>query len=403
MHSLLSRQMKRHLSGAINLDGLKDFLTAVDRAYEEFDTDRKMLERSMEISSQELSNAYADLRGIFKTCPDTFIRISSDGTVLGTNVSSSKDLMLPAASLIGKKIQSIPNSKVSQLFANAINAVGVSNGMSSFEYELEFPGEEKVFEARLLKIDEQHILVIIRNITERARLEKMLVRSEKMAAVGQLAAGVAHEINNPLGIILGFAQAAVRNMKDVALEIPLKSIEREAMRCKTLVQDLLTFSRVSKGEREPLDLNKAVDSAMSLIKTKAKVCGIAVNTELDEALPRTFANCNQIQQIIINLASNGIDAMKPGGTVTVKTETTKERSLSWVCLKVSDTGSGIPSDVLNRIFEPFFTTKEVGKGTGLGLSLVHEIVKKHSGSIDVESRPGFTEFVVKLPSYQKAE
>jgi PAS domain S-box-containing protein len=242
------------------------------------------------------------------------------------------------------------------------------------------------------------LIVIARDMTERKRLEIMIRRSEKLSAVGQLAAGVAHEINNPLGVIMGYAQALVRRVAPGdALEVPLRSIEREAVRCKNLVQDLLTFSRVSKVEREPMDLNKTVLAALSLVTAQAKMSQVTVQHELADNLPRVLGNPNQVQQVVINLATNAIDAMGNSGILKVKTELIEEGPLSWVGLKMIDTGSGVLPELLTKIFEPFFTTKDVGKGTGLGLSLVHEIVKKHSGMIDVQSRPGHTEFCVKFP------
>jgi nitrogen-specific signal transduction histidine kinase/HAMP domain-containing protein len=229
------------------------------------------------------------------------------------------------------------------------------------------------------------------------KLQERLLQTEKMAAVGQLAAGVSHEINNPLGVILGFAQGLCRRLEPGhALEVPLRSIEREAMRCKDLVQDLLTFSRASHVEREPMDINAAVEGALSLIQAQARMDRAEVRQVLAPGLPKVYGSKNQIQQVVINLAKNALDAMPQGGAVTVLTEL-EEGSRSWVRLRVQDQGTGIPPEILPRIFEPFFTTKPVGRGTGLGLSLVYEIVKKHSGTLDVKSRPGATEFIIRLP------
>ncbi|HVO32911.1 MAG TPA: PAS domain S-box protein, partial [Elusimicrobiota bacterium] len=237
-----------------------------------------------------------------------------------------------------------------------------------------------------------------RDISERRKLESAMRQSEKLSAVGQLAAGVAHEINNPLGVILGFAQAIARRVKPGdSLELPLKSIEREAVRCKNLVQDLLTFSRASRLEREPIDLNRAITSALSLINAQARVAHVEVKQEFDDELPHVLGNMNQIQQVVINLTNNAMDAMKDGGLLTIKTERYVDGPLTWACLWIIDNGPGIPLDIQPRIFEPFFTTKPVGKGTGLGLSLVHEIVQKLSGTIHMKSEPGRTEFCVKLP------
>ena len=146
-----------------------------------------------------------------------------------------------------------------------------------------------------------------------------------------------------------------------------------------------------------MDLNRAVEGALSLITAQARLRKVQVVQELAPDLPQVLGNLNQVQQVVVNLANNAMDAMNESGTITVKTERAAGRERSWVLLRVIDTGSGIPPEILPRIFEPFFTTKPIGKGTGLGLGLVHEIVEKHAGTIEVESRPGRTEFRVKFP------
>ncbi len=235
-------------------------------------------------------------------------------------------------------------------------------------------------------------------LAELKQTQNKLILSEKLSSLGELAAGVAHEINNPLGVILGFSQAVTRRLQPQdPLQLPLKSIEQEALRCKNIVQDLLTFSRTNPLDRQPIDLNEAVEGALSLIQAKARVAQSTVEKELGSNLKRVLANKTQIQQVVINLSLNALDAMEKGGVLIVKTEPQIHQSRSWVCLKVADNGSGIPADVLPHIFEPFYTTKPAGKGTGLGLSLIYEIVKNHSGTIEVESRSGCTEFCVKFP------
>lgn len=237
-------------------------------------------------------------------------------------------------------------------------------------------------------------------ITERKKAEAMARAAEKLSTIGQLAAGVAHEINNPLGVILGFAQGAMRRVEaGTPLEMAMKSIERESLRCKTLVQELLAFSRTSQGEgRVGMDLNEAVERTMTLVTARAKTSRAEVRKNLTPNLCPMLGNADQIQQIVINLATNAMDAMgDSGGALTIATEIVREEGKPWVRLSVSDAGPGIPADALPHIFEPFFTTKPVGKGTGLGLYLIHEIVVKHEGSIHVETRPGFTEFAIRFP------
>lgn len=250
------------------------------------------------------------------------------------------------------------------------------------------------FDAQALERSIRHALFRAKSQSEQQRLQGMVIQSEKMSAVGQLAAGVAHEINNPLSVILGFAQAILaRSPIDSVLQNPLKSIERETLRCRNLVQALLTFSRAGQDERMMAKLNDTVRDALSLIQAEAKLMKVDVKTDLSPDVPVLFCNPNQIQQVIINLSNNAIDAMGSGGCLEVGTKLRGD----YAVIQVTDTGSGIAAHVLPRIFEPFFTTKPVGKGTGLGLSLAYEIVQKHGGKIDVQSRPGETIFSVQIP------
>jgi signal transduction histidine kinase len=179
----------------------------------------------------------------------------------------------------------------------------------------------------------------------------------------------------------------------------LQSIVREAVRCKNLVQGLLTFSRIENAEKEYLDLKSSLESALSLVKAQTTVSDIEFDEEIQEGLPEVAVNRNQFQQVIINLCNNAVDAMPWGGRLAVRMRGVQDQDKEWVQVEVVDTGTGMTKEVRERIFEPFFTTKEVGKGTGLGLSLVYEIVRKHEGSIAVESQPGQgATFTVRFPS-----
>src|SRR3989339_1046352 len=252
------------------------------------------------------------------------------------------------------------------------------------------------------------VVMIIKDIRERKKYEKEntelqrhLMQSEKMVAVGQLAGGVAHEINNPMGVILGFAQSVGKNIKEGdSLYMPLKSIEREAIRCKKLVSNLLTFSRIEKTGIEIVEINSAIEETISLIEAQAKTRGIEIIKQYASNLLRIKVNRSQIQQVIVNLCNNAMDAMPQGGKITITTTVAAEQSsaniskanalpLQFIVITISDTGVGMSEEVKKHIFEPFYTTKEVGKGTGLGLSICYEIVKKHNGIIEVES-PTFT-------------
>ena len=251
---------------------------------------------------------------------------------------------------------------------------------------------------------------IMMNVLEQKTIElhktqAQLLQSSKMSAVGQLAGGVAHEINNPMTVILGFSQSIIKKIREEdPLYLPLKSIEREAIRCKKLIADLLTFSRTGKTQAEMADLNLTIEETVSIVEAQTKVKNIEIIKKYEENLPQLTINKNQIQQVVINLCSNAIDAMPEGGTIILATKSsshltaTREEAEKFIEISVSDTGKGMAEEVTRHVFEPFFTTKETGKGTGLGLSICYEIVKKHNGEITVESEPGRgTKFSIKLP------
>lgn len=215
--------------------------------------------------------------------------------------------------------------------------------------------------------------------------QEQLVQAAKLGAVGHLAAGLAHEINNPLGVILGFAQGlAERLPEDEGLHMPVASIVREALRCKALVQELLTFARTAKRTAEDVDPNELLRGVSQLLEARAGTQGTKVLLELDTEVPFVRANRGQLHQVMVNLGNNALDAVQAGGTVLLRSR----MSGGAVRLEVEDTGLGIPDEVQPHVFEPFFTTKDVGKGTGLGLSLAHEIVEQHGGRIDIETEAG---------------
>lgn len=249
-------------------------------------------------------------------------------------------------------------------------------------------------------------VLVARDIRERKELESRVAQSEKLSAIGQLAAGVAHEINNPLGVILGFAQSLCRTIDDNSeLSLPLRSIERESLRCKELVQSLLTFARQERRQLEPMDLRAAVSSALVLLQPQVRLRNVDLSLEpLAGSTPLMIdGNANQIRQIVINLCSNALDAAALGGHVRVACRRREDKGRAWARLEVRDDGAGIPPEIRRRIFDPFFTTKEPGKGTGLGLSLVYELVRHHHGLIDFESQEGLgTSFFVDFPLREDA-
>ena len=224
-----------------------------------------------------------------------------------------------------------------------------------------------------------------------------LVQSEKMAAFGQLGAGIAHEIKNPLAGILGLTQLSLRKIEqDSALAKNLSIIEKETNRCTTIIQNLLKFARQEKVAFEPVEVNRVVEDSIAIVEHQLAMNRVTLQKNLAQEIPLISGNANQIQQVLINLMINAEQAMEGrAGDVTL---TTSNQNSGYVQIQVRDTGPGIPEDLQAKIFEPFFTTKEVGKGTGLGLSVSYGIIQEHGGDIQVKSASGKgTAFNISLP------
>jgi two-component system NtrC family sensor kinase len=227
------------------------------------------------------------------------------------------------------------------------------------------------------------------------------LRVERMASIGKLAAVVAHEINNPLAGILTYAKLLkkrlsrdlVVNQENISM---LDLVESESRRCGDIVKNLMTFARPTSMNREPADLNGIIDRCVRLVQHQLKLKNIELHQQLDADLPQVRCDAGQIEQVILALVMNAIDAMTNGGNLSLCS-----RKLSYsaeVQIEVRDDGVGMPKEVLAKMFEPFFTTKEHGRGLGLGLAISRNIVERHAGKIEVASEPGHgTTFTITLP------
>ncbi|MFN2501172.1 MAG: PAS domain-containing sensor histidine kinase [Pyrinomonadaceae bacterium] len=252
--------------------------------------------------------------------------------------------------------------------------------------------------------DVTHVITVGEDVTMRVNAVQAINRAEKLAAVGRLAAGVVHEINNPLATIAACAEALEQRIDEGAFETSdseadlteyLGLIKSEAFRCKTITTDLLDFSRVRAGERSSIDAGDILRSAANLISHQKRGHGVSQEIEVAPDLPLISADAGQIQQAVIALATNGIDAMSGSGKLTFRAFSNGGR----VVIEIEDTGVGIPTENMSKIFEPFFTTKEVGKGTGLGLAVCYGIISEHGGRLSVRSNVGRgTTFSIFLPA-----
>ena len=224
-----------------------------------------------------------------------------------------------------------------------------------------------------------------------------IAEAERLAMIGQLAAGVAHEINNPLTGILLYCDLVIKSMPESSDQRKnLERIDNEAKRCKTIVKGLLDFARQTETEIKPAPINEIVDDALALVKNQPLFHNIDIDSRVDPSLPRVNVDASQIQQVFINVLLNAAEAMNGKGKLTIRAGQDEDKRS--VLVSFTDTGQGIAADDMAKIFDPFFTTKETGHGTGLGLSISYGIIRKHHGHIDVSSELGKgATFTIKLP------
>ena len=246
-----------------------------------------------------------------------------------------------------------------------------------------------------------HVITIGEDVTEARDVQLRILQSEKLAAVGQLAAGVMHEINNPLATIaacVAAIQGRLGTTADETVQEYLEIIDKEVLRCTHIVDGLLDFSRPKEGSpKNPLAVNAVVEQTLFLLKHHQRFNRVNVTRELGGDLPAVLANDEQMIQVLMALMLNGVDAVDDGGSLTVRTQRNPWRA-DEVMIAIIDSGHGIPAADLPKIFEPFYTTKPQGRGTGLGLSICYGIVEQHLGRIEVDSEPGLgSTFRVFLP------
>ncbi len=319
----------------------------------------------------------------------------------GTQGVSREDAM-------GREVFGVLDRQPRELLKREFDRVFDTGEIQQVEVESGGSGEKRHYRITKIPMREDgvhisHVITIGEDITEWRQAQARLTETEKLAAVGQLAAGVMHEINNPLATILACCEALSPRSEEM---VPgarhadaeyVKIIDTEVQRCRRIVDSLLDFSRPKAGEKKPRDLNEVIEQTLFLLKHHARFKRLTVVRELLSGLPRVQADQERLVQSFMALMLNAMDAMNSRGTLTVRSRINPERR-DEVLVEFMDTGSGIRQEDLPKIFEPFFTTKPQGRGTGLGLSICYGIIAEHRGRIEVESQVGVgSNFKVYLP------
>ncbi len=344
-------------------------------------------------------------RAIFTNASDMVVTLDQHFRITSSNQSSAAILGAEIDQMIGQSLQRWCLAEEWARIEHALKRVIAGHEQLPFTISFQRPqGDIATVEMSVqrLAIDDQVMIVCIgRDLTERRRLEQQLIQSDKLSALGQLVAGVAHELNNPLTSISGYAQLLLRMRElDEETRTDLEQIRQQADRAGRIVRNLLMFAREHKPERALAQINDVIQSALALQVYQLRVDNIAVQLELDPNLPPTVVDPHQLQQVFLNLITNARQAMaeRGSGVLTIRTTSVEVAGQPYVQVSITDTGIGIPPEHLEKIFNPFFTTKPVGQGTGLGLSICYGIIQEHQGQIWAESRVGVgTTMHLRLP------
>jgi len=411
----------------INTDAL---LIALDRAKERFTTRKELqdytsiLEERWMSTAEELARTFNFQKNLIDSSIDGILGCDKAGVVVTYNRSVERMVGYSK----GEVVRTMPFSRLfapgeAQRFREALASeeYGGRNRLYLFEANLLSKKHDMIpvqLSATVLFEEGEDVGMVsfIRDLREMRRLEQQcadqvqLLHQDKMMSLGRLAASVVHEINNPLAGILNYVRLMIKIMGRGAPNLEqlekfqnyLGVVEKETDRCSRIVSNLLAFSRKSKMEFAEVNVNELLERSLMLSQHKMALQNIQTKTELDSKIPVIQGDFNQLQQCIINLLFNAIDAMPDGGTLVLGSGFNPRTNV--VEIKVSDTGCGISKENLPHIFEPFFTTKTEGKGLGLGLSTVFGIVDKHKGTIEVRSEAGQgATFTIRLPADLKTK
>ena len=448
-HSLLRRQLKRHFPDQDPPVELTPMLEGIDQAYRQFDNDRAMLERSLDLSSHELLQANAELRALVGAFPDQILRLDRSGVILDVKGAAHAE---PARGWIaGRALVEVLDDGARTPMVVALARIARDRAPVSLELEIGADtATPRLYEARLVPMEDAQVMLILRDVTERhyaekqlrasqlalheahrdlerrvdertaalarvndelrremaerqaaesarTQLEEQLRHAQKMEAIGRLSGGIAHDFNNLLTAIRGYSELLMIALVGSPLRADVEEIFNAAERAATLTGQLLAFSRRQILSPEIIVLNQRV---MEMSRMLNRLIGehIAIDLHLATDLWSVRADAAQLEQVLVNLALNARDAMADGGRLAIETANRELAAADALALDVApgpfvellvrDTGVGIPLDVQGRIFEPFFTTKPKGAGTGLGLSMVYGFVRQSGGAVTVTSRPG---------------
>jgi len=349
------------------------------------------LQQEVDRTTTDLRLSREQYKSVVENARDFIFLLDDKGNFISANTSAARAMGIPAVGIKGKSLANLLAPDDAASFLSQVR--DTVDSRKSFELKSAMRIRDRLYwlsthfvpvfgeDGRTV----ERVLVMARDITDRQRMEEQMLQTEKLASLGTLSAGVAHEINNPLGVILGFAEILLDRMPPDSKEHEiLKTIERQGLNAKKIVEKLMTYARQPSKQEEFTDINKEIENVLSLVQNNLLTNKIDLETRLARDLPPVQGDSGELQQVFINLVNNAVAAMPNGGNLTVMTKINPYNHM--VEAIFADTGTGIPKEIADRIFDPFFTTKKVGEGTGLGLSVSYAIVNKYGGNIRFETR-----------------
>lgn len=347
------------------------------------EVERKTLE--LKKSNEELSISEKRYKSLVESAEDSILTVDTHGDILSVNRFGAQFLGYTVRGIVGKTLKAIFPGRVGEVLQGQVERIFREKSGFRTVQEVVLGDKEYTLNFTMTPVrDEedrvQSILILIHDMTAVKRMEEQLYHTEKLASLGQLAAGVAHEINNPMAIILGYTDMLLEKTEEGSREHKiLKTIERQGNNCKRIVENLMSFARMPEGVQYDTDVNRNIELVMEVVQNTLLTKKIEFELQLAPNLPRVRGDAGQLQQVFMNLITNAVKAMPEGGKLTITSRPNQKGDM--VEILITDTGEGIKREHLSKIFDPFFTTRKVGEGTGLGLSVSYAIVSKYGGNI----------------------